>query len=370
MSSDSPGGEPKAVIAQVGSNGHDGARRGPFRPPQFSIGGPVGSSWREQALARIAEQRALTAWVCTRSPLGDELAEYYERAIDIHLQAAEQAALSKPGLKASITGSAVERTASNLDVVESHLLRLAPPSYVRAQMACTLAHVRRHLDCADPRRVDAELLGKRDGEWNGDEVDVVIGAVHAASSKARREQRQVRSFRNTVMGTTILLFVLAVGVAVVGIIDPSVLPLCFTPTAQVCPVGNVPSGWDVPLVEGLGLIAAALAAAVSLRNVRGTSTPYRVPLALAVLKLPCGALTALLGILLMRGAFVPGLSDLDSSAQILSWAVIFGYSQQLLTQFVDRQAHIVLDGVRGGGTAPTAAMGEPTVAARPQTTNP
>jgi hypothetical protein len=365
MSSDAPGDEPKAVISQVETNGHDGARRLPLRPPQFTIGGPAGSSWREQALARIAEQRALTTWLCAQSDLDDELAGYYERAIDIHLQAAEQAALSRPGLRPTLTGAAVERTVSNLDVVESHLLRLAPVGYVRGQMGGTLAHVRRHLEAADPRRVDVELLGKRDAEWGEDEVGVVIVAVHAASSQARREQRQVRSFRNIVFATSLLLFALAAGVAVVGIVEPEVIPLCFTPAARVCPVGATPSGWDVPLVEGLGLIAAALAAAVSLRNVRGTSTPYRVPLALTVLKLPCGALTALLGILLMRGAFVPGLSDLDSSAQILSWAVLFGYSQQLLTQFVDRQAHTVLDGVRGGGTAPVAEAGEPTVAARP-----
>jgi hypothetical protein len=54
----------------------------------------------------------------------------------------------------------------------------------------------------------------------------------------------------------------------------------------------------------------------------------------------------------MRGEFVPGLSALDSSAQILAWAIIFGYAQQLLTQLVDRQANTVLDNARSGGTAP------------------
>jgi hypothetical protein len=37
----------------------------------------------------------------------------------------------------------------------------------------------------------------------------------------------------------------------------------------------------------------------------------------------------------MRGAFVPGLSALDTPAQILSWAIVFGYAQQLFTRFVD-----------------------------------
>jgi hypothetical protein len=48
----------------------------------------------------------------------------------------------------------------------------------------------------------------------------------------------------------------------------------------------------------------------------------------------------------MRGQFVPGLSALDTSAQILAWALVFGYAQQLFTRFVDQQAHSVLDNVR------------------------
>jgi hypothetical protein len=70
-----------------------------------------------------------------------------------------------------------------------------------------------------------------------------------------------------------------------------------------------------------------------------------LPAALAALKLPTGAITAFLGLLLMRGQFVPGLSALDTSAQILAWALVFGYAQQLFTRFVDRQGQTVLDNV-------------------------
>ena len=73
-----------------------------------------------------------------------------------------------------------------------------------------------------------------------------------------------------------------------------------------------------------------MASTITLRNVKGTSTPYGLSVALALLKLPLGALTAVLGLLLMSGGFVPGLSALDSSAQILAWALVFGFSQQLL----------------------------------------
>jgi hypothetical protein len=89
-----------------------------------------------------------------------------------------------------------------------------------------------------------------------------------------------------------------------------------------------------------------VAAATALRSIRGSSEPYGLPVALATLKLPMGAVTAFLGLLLMRGQFVPGLSALDTSAQILAWALVFGYAQQLFTRFVDQQAHTVLDTVR------------------------
>jgi len=88
---------------------------------------------------------------------------------------------------------------------------------------------------------------------------------------------------------------------------------------------------------------ATLAALLAVRNLRGTSTPYSIPVALAVLKVPAGALTAVAGILLLGGAFAPGLSNLDSQAQILAYALVFGYAQQLLTGFVDNRAQSILD---------------------------
>ena len=101
------------------------------------------------------------------------------------------------------------------------------------------------------------------------------------------------------------------------------------------------------VVELIGLTAAAVAAAATIRGIRGSSERLGVPIALVLLKLPTGAITAFLGLLLMRGQFVPGLSALDTSAQILAWALVFGYAQQLFTRLVDRQGQTVLDSVRG-----------------------
>jgi hypothetical protein len=250
--------------------------------------------------------------------------------------------------------------------------------------------VRRHLAADDPRRVKLEELARasRSQELQPADRDSIITAVRGATSAGRREVTRVRSFRNVLYVAAAMLAVVTALMAFIGWQDQDALPICFAPdnkivcpteqtalppsaqatettpgqpsTASVKDIDDVTrattSPWDISIVMLVGLIAASVAAAAALRNVKGTSTPYSLPVALAVLKLPTGALTALLGLLLMRGNFVPGLSALDSSAQIIAWAIVFGYAQQLLTRLVDQQAHTVLEDVGGGqNRAPAGA---------------
>jgi hypothetical protein len=201
----------------------------------------------------------------------------------------------------------------------------------------------------------------------------IVTALRGARSAALREQLRVRSFSMALGATIAAMTVIAIGVAVMGYRSPTAVPLCFAPeeagqpTEVVCPTAHsqpIAAGPvtgqeldravqqavrrnDLILVEVLGLTAAAVAAAIAIRDIRGSSEALHLPVLLAVLKLPMGAITAFLGLLLMRGQFVPGLSALDSSAQILAWALVFGYAQQLFTRFVDRQGQTVLDSVRG-----------------------
>jgi hypothetical protein len=98
---------------------------------------------------------------------------------------------------------------------------------------------------------------------------------------------------------------------------------------------------------------AALAATLSIRNLKGTSTPYDVPVALAFLKVPLGALTAILGLIAIQGNFVPGLSVLDSQGQILAYSLVFGFAQQMLSGVLDKRAQTLLEGLpRGKATEP------------------
>ena len=83
---------------------------------------------------------------------------------------------------------------------------------------------------------------------------------------------------------------------------------------------------DLLVIGLVGLTAAAVAAAAAIRGIKGSSERYGLPVALAALKLPTGAITAILGLLLIRGQFVPGLSALDTPGQIVAWALLFGYA--------------------------------------------
>jgi hypothetical protein len=345
------------------------------------IAGPTRASWREGALTRTAELEVLTEYF-QRYP--DEPVEVLAARIQRHVNTARDAAVGEEGksrwfrLVAMLAGSPHERAASNIDAAEVDLLRMAPDAYVQGQVPSLLAHVRGHLPVDDPRRIRMEELAWTARERPLDKIErnVVLSAVRAANSESRREVIRVRSFRNVLYLAAALMTIALVGVTILALARPDVVPLCFTPDGKVvCPTSEtaVPAGqatdpvvraqadpWDILTVEILGLIAAAVAAAIALRNIRGTTTPYSLPVALFMLKLPTGALTAVLGLLLMRGNFVPGLSALDTTAQILSWAVVFGYAQQVFTRFADQQAHAVLDQVG----APTSA--DPRVGASPR----
>lgn len=95
---------------------------------------------------------------------------------------------------------------------------------------------------------------------------------------------------------------------------------------------------DVLAVVLMGFIGGSFAAVIAVRGLGGTRSPFSVAVPLAILKSPTGALTALAGLIAIRGNFVPGLSDLDSPEQILAYALVLGYAQQLATGFLDRRA--------------------------------
>jgi hypothetical protein len=86
-------------------------------------------------------------------------------------------------------------------------------------------------------------------------------------------------------------------------------------------------------IVGLGALGGALGVAVALRDTRRLRGHYNLEVAQALLKIPAGAATAVMAVLVIgaNGADISGLhGDL--------YAVIFGFSQQAFTRLVDQKA--------------------------------
>ena len=253
------------------------------------------------------------------------------------------------GFRDQVRGTSVDQAYRNLHTAKVFSLDLLADADVDALVPDVAARLATVLDKNDPRRTRAEqALRSRDAMVRRAALKQAMETAYDASDE---EYTRLRDFRNIILLTAALIGGLMWIIALVAAARPQYLPVCFTPTADVtatvCPsgVGQPPSGGDLLIIAGLGALGGGLAALLAIRNLRGTSTPYSLPVALAVLKVPSGALTSVAGLLLLGGGFAPGFSDLDSQRQILAYALVFGYAQQVLTRLVDDRAQLVLNNV-------------------------
>ncbi|WSQ14387.1 hypothetical protein OG604_45335 [Streptomyces sp. NBC_01231] len=328
---------------------------------------PPRSPWRARAKTRLAYLEVQLRREQAKPPSNDRKALIEGTAV--HLGKACSAADESFGWRRLWSSStAQEGVWSNLRSAEVLLFQLASDAEVAGRASEVMALVKRHLDKDDPQRVS---LGRRishivSGEMTPADRELLTRALDSAYTTLDAELARVRSLRNILWTATFVVLAGVAGLAVYGWFFPQSLSLCFAPKLGpvdgngmdiVCPSKDyhskspspVPSGFaqprDILTVEIAGLAGAAFTVIASLRRIRGTSAPYMLPLASAVLKFPTGALSAFLGVLLIRGAFVPGLSDLDSRAQVLAWAAAFGAAQYLVTRLVDDRAQLTLSEV-------------------------
>lgn len=291
-------------------------------------------------------------------------------------------------------GTSIEWAHYHLHAAKILLANLLPDDDVDARLPAAIARIATCLDPRDIRRLHLDQLLQ--DEDRGRRRAGLKQALEIGYDASDQLHSRVRTFRNTLYKAGMVIGGLMIVLIAVVASSPHAVPFCFEPAVpstiatrsdastgernvkRVCPSGedqwvNVagkpsvilqnPSPADITIVAGLGVLGGALSAAFAIRKVRGTSTPYDVPLALAMLKVPTGALTAVTGILLLGGGFVPGLSELDSQDQILADALVLGYAQQLGTQFIDQRVQSLLNSVpskdpeaaQPTGSAPTTA---------------
>ncbi|MFI8241459.1 hypothetical protein ACIF83_30040 [Streptomyces sp. NPDC085866] len=266
-----------------------------------------------------------------------------------HLLLAEDAAERRRGPLRMISGASLEQAWSNVRAADLLLLNLVSDAELAGWSNEVFAMAERHLRPEDSRRVE---LTKRMGHIKSGRVEsydraLLIWVMDASYDALDAELARVRNLRNVLWIAFLCFLVWDAGIVILGWFWPEVIDLCFrspsTPDGKICPAGNVgPSSKDIFAVEIAGLIGAALTVIVALRRIQGTRAPFGLPLAAAALKLPTGALTAFLGVVLIHGGFVRELIPIDNRGQLLAWAVIFGAAQHLVTRIVDAHAEEAL----------------------------
>ncbi|HST46258.1 hypothetical protein [Jatrophihabitans sp.] len=245
-------------------------------------------------------------------------------------------------------GVLVEAAYRNLHAARAQLIDLYSEADLDAEIPGAVARTQTTLHRDDPRCLtqrqlrDLPIAERR--AWLRRLTEVCYEAVDLKHAR-------LRSFRNNLfMAAVVVIALVAITVLFVSQF-PSAMPLCFDNVAAdgtrstSCPTRSntsVASGGDILLVSLIGLLGGTLATTVAIRNIRGTSIPYDVPVALAWLKVPLGAFTAILGLVAIHGGFIPGLSALDSQEQIIAYALLLGFAQQAFTGVLDRRAQSLL----------------------------
>jgi hypothetical protein len=224
---------------------------------------------------------------------------------------AEDSSRSWATLRNWWTGNAVETAWDHLQTAREIMLGFAPSGNVRAQLPSLLRRlVAVSPDPAHDPQVDAmkATLGST-GDLSADQRSTIT-AVHEHVRFAEDDHSEARGFRNNLLLWTVGL---AIGAGVLALI------------AQ--------HGGRYLVI---GAVAGMLTTALAWRSLTHLTGPFSVNTAQALLKIAAGAASALLGVLLVRSGIISGLTVNSSSAD--GYALVFGLSQQALTQVVDNAA--------------------------------
>jgi hypothetical protein len=250
-----------------------------------------------------------------------------------------------------------------LHVADESLIAVAPDWMVLSRAPEIVVQAKRWLGPEDPRLNEVAALvtpahRRAESAVTVSRVDryTLAGLLHAIHYTWDRSYARARSFRHLLVTACVLLSVAMVALVAVGVISPPSLPMCTADPHPVCVSGSPsPTAGDVALVALIGAIAAGFSAVAGVANLRPLVDPYRTPIVQGLLKVPTGAFTAVLGVLAVEQALQASAGLPSSQGGMLFLAFVFGYSQQLVTRFVDTYGAQIRAGLAGqrtrGGTS-------------------
>jgi hypothetical protein len=238
------------------------------------------------------------------------------------------------------TGSAITESWESVHNAELSLSRIETKEDVTATIPRLLAWIQRAMNSGPGRSDHESALKAQLGSSGGFARTSVRAALIDVIAANRERYANLRAFRNTLILITGLLAVLVVVAAAWHAINPDFLSLCSGKGVCV-DKSKSPRGTDVALVALVGAVAGLLAIAFAFSEVETAPSRYDPKTWQAFLKPVTGAATALVGVLLIQAEFVAGPVE-TTQAALLGYATLFGFSQQILTQFVDKRANSLI----------------------------
>ena len=97
-----------------------------------------------------------------------------------------------------------------------------------------------------------------------------------------------------------------------------------------------------------GMVGGLIGAIPAMWNIRGSAGPVGLQLAQLAVKIPTGAWTGLVGVMMLQAEIIPSI-QVPPDHSLAAYAILFGAGQQALTRFVDQRAGSVLDKTKTPG---------------------
>jgi hypothetical protein len=197
--------------------------------------------WQHVVLSKVALARTELDQARCAEPPGTD---WIERAGKL-LEEADSAA-RRPGskLRLWLSGSAINRAFVNLHAAQVLMAKHAgDDERVTVMLSWAMSRVKTTMPASAERRADLEArylqaTNPHVAEGAAMRRSVLEKALEWSYGTTDAQYARLRSFRNILSGVSLAVLVFAVALAVLGLIWPDTLQLCFTgSTGRVCPTG-------------------------------------------------------------------------------------------------------------------------------------
>jgi hypothetical protein len=249
------------------------------------------------------------------------------------------------GLTSWWTGETITAAWEAIHEAEVRLVRLEDDEAVKANLPWLLAWLQGAMDKSEKRssyEKELEDLEKKDTRLDQTLIEQIYRAVIVANSD---RYSNLRTFRNNLILVTAMLGSLVCVLAAWHALNPGFATLCSAEDdngVAHCIDGSDSDRSDVALVALVGAVGGLLAIAFGLAKAVTPPSRYDPRIWQILLKPVAGAATALAGVLFIQSDLLIGPASSRSESLFLSYAVLFGFSQQLFTRFIDKRAGVLI----------------------------